>query len=201
MPFNTLSWNRIRYSCYAPIYDSIAWILNRGRREAVKGLQLREGQRLLIVGCGTGLDLPYIPETVDIHLLDVSSAMLKRARRKAPGAHAMLGDAEALPVADASVDAVLLHCIVAVTPDANACVQEACRVLKPGGMISLFDKFAPDGRPVPWFRRVMNELTESGFSSIVRRREDVLAGSGLTITYESPRPIFGTFGVTLLRKP
>lgn len=200
MPYNTLGWNRIRYSIYAPIYDAVAWVLNRGRRQCIDALNLSPGSRVLVAGCGSGLDLPCLPEDARITLLDISPAMLKRARKKRSSAPVLLGDVESLPFPDGCFDAVLLHCIVAVTPDAVACLNEARRVLAHDGRISLFDKFAPDDRPVSWLRRVINELTESGFSSITRQRAPLLQQSGLHVVYEIPEPVLREFRGAILAK-
>ena len=50
--------NRWRYGLYAPVYDWIAGFFSGQRKVAISALCLRAGQRVLLVGCGTGLDLP-----------------------------------------------------------------------------------------------------------------------------------------------
>ena len=59
---NTTSWNRLRYSAYAPLYDAlVAPALRRPRRVALSQVDWEPGMRVLLVGAGTGLDLPFLP--------------------------------------------------------------------------------------------------------------------------------------------
>src|SRR5690606_26886174 len=69
-------WNRLRYSFWAPAYDAIANAagFDAARRLSIARLGLASGDRLLIVGAGTGLDLPYIPPDVDVTAVDVTPA-------------------------------------------------------------------------------------------------------------------------------
>lgn len=54
-------WNRLRYRLYAPVYDLVARPLRRGRQRAIDRLDLGAADRILVVGCGTGSDLPFLP--------------------------------------------------------------------------------------------------------------------------------------------
>jgi hypothetical protein len=52
---NTNTWNRIRYSAWAPFYDVVTGGFDRYRRESLARLQLSAGERVLLVGAGNGL--------------------------------------------------------------------------------------------------------------------------------------------------
>jgi len=74
------------YRLYAPVYDAVMRpLMNSARRRAIDHLQLQAGERVLISGTGTGLDLPLIPADVLITAIDLSPAMLDRARPAAAG--------------------------------------------------------------------------------------------------------------------
>ena len=81
---NTTSWNRLRYSAYAPLYDAlVAPALRRPRRVALSQVDWEPGMRVLLVGAGTGLDLPFLPHELEIHLTDLTPAMVRRASARA----------------------------------------------------------------------------------------------------------------------
>lgn len=122
------AWNRARYSAYAPIYDLVAAPFATGRRRSIELLALQLGERVLIIGCGTGLDLPLLPANVRVTAFDLTPAMVARTAARA----AELGRAvdtavmngQQVALADGAFDAILLHLILAVIPDPVACVKD-----------------------------------------------------------------------------
>ncbi len=177
--------NRWRYSLYAPIYDRLAAVFTATRRRAIQELALQPGERVLLVGCGTGLDLEFIPPAVSVTGIDVSPGMLARAQRRAErlghGADLRVGDARELPWSDAAFDVIVLHFILAVAPDPERIARESARVLRPGGRVSILDKFVPVGRPPSLVRRALNLVTHALFSDINRSLEPMLDGARLRI--------------------
>jgi ubiquinone/menaquinone biosynthesis C-methylase UbiE len=119
-----------------------------GRKRALSLLALKPGERVLIVGVGTGADLPFLPADVDATGIDISPEMLAKARLildRCPAAVKFIqGDAQTLLVDEASFDAAILNLILSVIPDGNACLQSALRSLKPGGRAAIIDKFLPE---------------------------------------------------------
>lgn len=110
-------------------------------------------QRLLDVGCGTGYTLAPLAKRYpgcEIWALDVSLNMLEQARRK-PSLWQKLrgrfryvaGDAEQLPLADASVDMIFSSLAVQWCVDLDRTFAEMRRVLKPDGLL-MFSTFGPD---------------------------------------------------------
>lgn len=197
-----LSWNRLRYTLWAPFYDRVA-IFRRQRRRSIDLLGLQTGERVLVVGAGTGADLPFIPAGVEVLATDLTPAMLARARpRVRPGIELQVMDGQSLDLPDASFDAVILHLIVAVIPDPVACVREAARVLKPGGRIAVFDKFLPDGERPSAARRLANLVTGTLFTDINRRLGEILERSAapLAVEHDEPALLGGAFRILLLRK-
>lgn len=79
----TNRWNRFIYCLWAPISNAtINHIFLPGRRRALELLAVRPGERLLLVGVGTGTDLLLLPGGIQVLGIDLGQAMLARASRK-----------------------------------------------------------------------------------------------------------------------
>jgi ubiquinone/menaquinone biosynthesis C-methylase UbiE len=107
--------------------------------------------RVLEVGCATGVNFPFYPPSVT-ELVAVEPEPYLRAGAEAAAGDAPVpvrlidGQAEALPLADASFDVVvfsLVLCSVRSQPDA---LGEAWRVLRPGGELRFYEHVAATGR-------------------------------------------------------
>lgn len=188
------STNRVIYRLWAPVYDRVFdRMYRRGRRRALELLQPGRGDCLLIPGVGTGLDLPAIPEGVEIIGIDISPAMLRRARSKArTGIRLDVMDAQSLALPDASVD---------VVPDGGAAIREVWRVLRPGGRVAIFDKFLPDTDPLTVRARVIGKVASMVGTDVNRRFSDILAGlPDLRIITDEPIAVRGRYRAILLEK-
>jgi phosphatidylethanolamine/phosphatidyl-N-methylethanolamine N-methyltransferase len=197
-------WNRLRYSLYSPLYDPIVRLLGRGRKRSVEMLKIRPGERVLIVGCGTGLDFELLPPGIHLAAGDITPAMVNRARRRAKEqgleADIRVMDAHSLDLPDDSFDVVLLHLILAVVPDPYAAISEAARVLKPGGRVGIFDKFIAGGHPPSIRRRIVNSVARIVATDINRSVEPLLDYAGLTRVHDEEAFGRGLFRVVLARK-
>ena len=198
-------WNRLRYTVWAPAYDAVAGAagFSTARRLSIDRLRLASGDRILIVGAGTGLDLEFLPSNVHVTAVDVTPAMLKQLERRA--AHmgrsvtARIMDARQLAFPDSSFDAVVMHLILAVMPEPERGLREAVRVLKPGGRIAVFDKFLRDEERPSLKRRLLNAIAKPLFSDLNRRLGPLIAGTPLVIEHDEPVAFGGTYrAVTLL---
>ena len=197
-------WNRLRYTIWAPAYNALVASVgfDAARRLSIDRLKLAPGDRVLIVGAGTGLDLDFLPSNVAITAIDVTPAMLKRLERRAADAglpvttHIM--DARELTFPDASFDAVLMHLILAVMPEPERGVREAVRVLKPGGRIAVFDKFLRDEERPSLKRRLVNLIAKPLFSDMNRRFGPLIAGTPLVIEHDQAVAFGGAYRVVTL---
>ncbi|MEZ4666466.1 MAG: methyltransferase domain-containing protein [Anaerolineae bacterium] len=203
---NTNRWNRWRYTLYAPIYDRIVRSFNTSRRRSIQLLELKAGEQVLLVGAGTGEDIQLLPKNVEITAIDITPAMVEHIHRKAEAlnrpVHALVMDGQALELPTESFDAVVLHLILAVIPNPIACIQEASRVLKPGGRIVVFDKFLPENEQPSLLRRLANLIAHFAFSDINRKLESIVATAPLNLRHEEPA-VYGRFGykIALYEKP
>ncbi|NNF04140.1 MAG: methyltransferase domain-containing protein [Rhodothermales bacterium] len=205
MAVNTNALNRFRYGLYAPFYDVLGRQLDRGRRRSIELLDIRPGESVLIPGAGTGLDLPHLSPESRVVAGDLSEPMIRRAERRAAAlglrADCRVMDAHQLDLPDESIDVALLHLILAVIPDPEACICEVSRVMKPGGRVGIFDKFLPEGQEPSLLRRAAGVVTNVLFSDINRCLEPLLAAADLKKVHTEASVARGLFTVTVARKP
>ena len=200
-------WNRFRYTFWAPFYDSLveAVRFEEPRKRSIEPLGLSTGARLLILGAGTGLDLPHLPPDIEITAVDATPAMLKRLERRASGlrmrVNAEVGDARRLRFENESFAAVIMHLVLGVMPQPSKGLAEAVRVLKPGGRIAVFDKFLGDRQRASIRRRLLNLVMKPLITDMNRRFGPMLAGNGLEVERDEPAAFGGMYRVITLHKP
>ena len=113
---------------------------------------LRPGEVVLDLGSGGGFDCfiagPKVGPTGRVIGVDMTAEMVSKARRNVASyrertgldnVEFRLGEIEALPVADGSVDVVISNCVLNLSPDKARVWSEIARVLKPGGRVAVSD--------------------------------------------------------------
>jgi phosphatidylethanolamine/phosphatidyl-N-methylethanolamine N-methyltransferase len=206
MSFNTNAWNRLRYTLYLPVYDLVAdRIFRKYRKRSIELLQAKPDDAILILGAGTGLDLPYLQGYTNLTAIDITPGMISKLKKRTDKlgipVDAYVMDGQQLNFADNSFDAVILHLIIAVIPDPIACIREVERVLKPGGTVMVFDKFLPDGQKPSLLRRLFNPIASTLFSDINRSIGSIASHTSLQVNLNEPAAFRGTFRIVRLRKP
>ncbi len=150
---------------------------------------LSEGEVVLDLGSGAGLDCFLASAEVGssgrVIGVDMTPEMLERARSNAEtGGYAnvefRLGEIEALPVADGSVDVIISNCVLNLSADKPKVLSEAFRVLKSGGRIVVSDMVSDVEVPdvmekrldsvaacLPTFRDVyIQQFRDAGFEEV-----------------------------------
>jgi len=141
------------YSRWAPIYDLLFDLpFHPGRLAAAQAAAQAAGPggEILVIGVGTGLELPLLPANVHATGIDISAPMLRAARTRVDrqglsqvkGLHVM--DAAALEFPDAAFDVALAPYVMSVVPDVARALDEAWRVLRAGGTLVVMNHFAAD---------------------------------------------------------
>ncbi|MGO1061162.1 class I SAM-dependent methyltransferase [Planococcus sp. FY231025] len=156
-------WNGLIYKIWSPVYDKFfntGQFLN-ARKEIFSKAGFAENQKILFVGVGTGADLERINhEKLEVTAIDYSDDMLRKAREKFKGSSIrfMKMDAQNMSFPDDHFDAVIGSLVLSVVPDADKCLKEMLRVLKPGGEMIIFDKFAPKNKGLSPLQKAVRSL-------------------------------------------
>jgi 2-polyprenyl-6-hydroxyphenyl methylase/3-demethylubiquinone-9 3-methyltransferase len=114
------------------VFAMLHWIAEA--RAALVPPATRDGAVLVDLGCGAGLMAPHLHGKGYRHVgVDLTASALAQAARH--GVLAVRGDAAAVPLADGCADVVAAGEILEHVPDLVATVGEACRLLRPGGLL------------------------------------------------------------------
>jgi phosphatidylethanolamine/phosphatidyl-N-methylethanolamine N-methyltransferase len=156
------------YELYAPVYDLIFdWIFAPGRSAAIAQLGLTPTDRVLEIGIGTGLNLPYYPASCRLTGVDLSEDMLEKAiarveRLQMPNVTLKVMDATALDFGDDEFDKAVATYTISAVPDPIGVLREMRRVVKPGGILVILNHFRSDrqfaGRLEDWLAPVCTRL-------------------------------------------
>lgn len=195
------------YARWAPVYDStFGAITNVGRRRTVGWINKNGGPKVLEVGVGTGLALPFYDKGMDVFGIDFSDEMLAKAQNKVEKKgltqvkELRQMDARELDFPDESFDTVAAMHLLSVVPEPEKVMAEIARVLRPGGHVVISNHFARD----KGFLAILERLTAPlenllGWHSDFRK-ETILVVPELHIEIETKLPPMGIMTFLVLRK-
>lgn len=195
---------RTVYRRWVCVYDLFFGnLLALGRQRTAAEVNRLAGTRVLEVGVGTGLALPYYDPAKRVTGIDLSAEMLKHARSRAAvrrlgHVEALLEmDAEATSFAPASFDIAVAMYVASVVPNPRRLIAEMRRVVRPGGQLLFLNHFAPERGPRRWFEGAMTGATRRlGWHSDFRL-DELLSPSERAAAHVAQQPPFGLF--TLIR--
>jgi phosphatidylethanolamine/phosphatidyl-N-methylethanolamine N-methyltransferase len=140
---------------YHEIYDRLAIaydlifgpLLSHGHKMAIRAMDLKPGMKILEVGIGTGLTLPYFPKDTEIKGIDLSDGMLKKAENRIKklgmkNVELFNMSAEALTFKNKSFDCVFAPSVLSVVNDPKKVLDEMGRVCKDDGLVCIVSHFA-----------------------------------------------------------
>nr|WP_295971877.1 class I SAM-dependent methyltransferase [uncultured Bacillus sp.] len=157
------SWNRFIYKCWSPIYD---YFFNKGmflkaRKNIFKDLVLEKGSRVLLVGVGTGADIPFfLNKGYEITAIDFSADMLEVAKEKYrdTSINFIQMDAQEMDFKDDTFDFIVASLILSVVPKPENVLREIVRVVKANSKILIFDKFVPKNKKLNTTQKLIRPI-------------------------------------------
>ncbi len=154
--------------------------VTRQRMRTLEALQLRAGEFVLDVGCGSGLLAHDMATLVGpggrVIGVDISQDMLVLAERRCadlPQVHLKQSKAESLPEDAENFDAVTCVQVLLYLSDVPTALSEMCRVLKPGGRIAIIE--------TDWRGTVLNSFDDSLTRKMLAAWDDAVPSPNLPV--------------------
>ena len=200
------------YARWAPVYDLVFdRVMAPGRRAAVAAAG-RAGSRILDVGVGTGLELPYFAGDASVVGVDLSEPMLRKAQERAREralrqvAGLSVMDGMRLGFADACFDAAVAPYVITTVPNPEATLDELVRVVRPGGEVVLVNHVSAENGPRAaferWLARQTRHLGWRPEFPWARITDWCAARPDVDLVERRPIPPFGFFTlVRLVKRP
>ncbi|MFI5593726.1 methyltransferase domain-containing protein [Amycolatopsis sp. NPDC051758] len=139
------------------VYDAVLGIAERAGLRRMRHRLLADAAGTILdigAGTGTGLNAPHYPRGAQVLLLEPDSRLATRAAART-AAPVLRGDAHHLPLADSSVDTVVLTLVLCTVARPERVLWEIRRVLRPGGRLLLIEHVrSPAPRTARWQHRL-----------------------------------------------
>ena len=147
------------------------------------------GKKILEVGVGTGKNLSYYPKDIHVTAIDISTGMLKRARKRHKtldiDAELLEMNVQSLDFPDDSFDIVLATFVFCSVPEPIKGLRELHRVCKPGGSLLLLEHMYPGNPILRLVFDLLNPLVVRMMGANINRRTiDNIRQSGWQILFD-----------------
>ncbi|MGP3779032.1 MAG: methylase involved in ubiquinone/menaquinone biosynthesi [Halanaerobium sp. 4-GBenrich] len=140
-----------RYDRVAPVYDSLEYLMEKGKMgdwrqnlwQRVEDKIDKDNMRLLEAGVGSGKNIEYYPDNIEIYAIDFSPKMIQEAEKKAKKYNREVKllemDIQDLNFEDNNFDLIVTSCVFCSVPDPVKGLKELKRVLKKDGRIIMLE--------------------------------------------------------------
>ncbi len=171
-----------RYNRIAPIYDSLESMMEKGKmgswrkslwQRVEKNIPKLNG-KLLEAGVGTGKNIQYYPDNIEIFAIDFSEKMLDRARQKAVASvkeiNLLQMDIQDLDFPDNYFDIIVTSCVFCSVPDPVKGLMELKRVCKNDGKIIMLEHMRSRREPLGKLMDLFNWVSLYTYGANINRR-------------------------------
>ncbi|GIW76503.1 MAG: hypothetical protein KatS3mg104_1566 [Phycisphaerae bacterium] len=177
------------YDIQSIVYDyTFGKLVKKRIRLAIEHMKIQPGDVVLDIGIGTGGALPFYPKHGKVIGVDLSSGMLREAKKKIEEEsydHATVfqGNALELPFEDSSFDHIFISHVISVVSQPELLIREAQRVAKEGARIVILNHFLSTNRFIAMFEKWANPLCQKiGWRSDLALA-DIVAKTQIEIDY------------------
>ncbi len=197
-----------RIATFIPFFDYLLFQPPSLRQKGVQALNLKPGERVLEIGCGTGRNFPYLREAIGptgkLYGVDLSTGMLRLARElceRNQWTNVELAEQDAGEyVAPEPLDGVLFGFSYNTMPHHLQVLEHAWKQLRPGGRLVILDARLPPGlmgKTVLPFSLWLMKRTMLG-NPLIRPWEDL---AKLTHQFDMQQFLFGSYHISRGVKP
>jgi ubiquinone/menaquinone biosynthesis C-methylase UbiE len=197
---------RARYQRISGLYDKMEVFAERRFSEWRPRLwSMVQGPAVLEVGVGTGKNMPYYPEGVQITAVYLTPGMLEKAKARAAALHLdvdlQLGDAQKLDFPDDTFDDIVSTFVFCSVPDPLLGLTELLRVIKPNGRLLMLEHIRAGNNLAGLMMDVMNPLmVRMSGANINRRTVENVQQSGWQLEQAETIGMKGIFKLIVARK-
>lgn len=174
---------------------------SRGCGDPVARAELKPGEHVLDLGSGGGIDAIIAARLVGsegfVYGLDMTPEMIDLARANAESAQAtnvefLHGVIEDIPLPDESVDVVISNCVINFSNNKQRVLEEARRVLKPGGRLVVSDIVSLRAIPEEAYDDLCKLVGCTNGMRSMREYQELLQVAGFALSHIDPKTVYTT---------